>query len=80
MECSELCALFWAFSQIPTIPPTEDRGLWLRDCDKQKFSLNRKIGLGILTESYECDVKYDIISGKLVRSEVFRISVVRIML
>ena len=31
MECSEFCAFFWAFSQSPTIPPTEDRGLWLRD-------------------------------------------------
>ena len=32
MECSEFRAFFWAFSQSPTIPPTEDRGLWLRDC------------------------------------------------
>ena len=31
MECSEFRAFFWAFSQSPTIPPTEDRGLWLRD-------------------------------------------------
>ena len=31
MECSEFHAFFWAFSQSPTIPPTEDRGLWLRD-------------------------------------------------
>ena len=28
MECSEFRAFFWAFSHIP---PTEDRGLWLRD-------------------------------------------------
>ena len=32
MECSEFRAFFWASSQSPTIPPTEDRGLWLRDC------------------------------------------------
>ena len=32
MECSEFRAFFWAFSQSPTIPPTEDRVLWLRDC------------------------------------------------
>ena len=32
MECSEFRAFFLAFSQSPTIPPTEDRGLWLRDC------------------------------------------------
>ena len=31
MECSEFRAIFWAFSQSPTIPSTEDRGLWLRD-------------------------------------------------
>ena len=31
MECSEFRAFFWAFSQSLTIPPTEDRGLWLRD-------------------------------------------------
>ena len=31
MECSEFRAFFLAFSQSPTIPPTEDRGLWLRD-------------------------------------------------
>ena len=39
MECSEFCAFFWAFSQSPTIPPTEDRGLWLRDC--RSFSHRR---------------------------------------
>ena len=31
MECSECRAFFWSFSQSPTIPPEEDRGLWLRD-------------------------------------------------
>ena len=31
MECREFRAFFWAFSQSPTISPTEDRGLWLRD-------------------------------------------------
>ena len=35
MECSEFRAFFWAFSQSPTIPPTEDRGLWLRDCNSR---------------------------------------------
>ena len=32
MECSEFRAFFWAFSQSPTIPPTEDRGSGYEIC------------------------------------------------
>ena len=42
MECSEFRAFFWAFSQSPTIPPTEDRGLCLRDCNFCPITRNQQ--------------------------------------
>ena len=33
--------LFYAFSQSPTIPPTEDRGLWLRDWARIEPTISR---------------------------------------
>ena len=37
MDCSEFCAFFWAFSRSPTIPPTDDRGVWLRDWVRMRY-------------------------------------------
>ena len=49
MECSEFHAFFWAFSQSPTIPPTEDRGLWLRDCP-EALGVGKEPGYEVVLE------------------------------
>ena len=63
IECSEFRAFFLAFSQSPTIPPTEDRGLWLRDCSLPRTQ--KALNTSLIKNIFSNSVEYDTMSGNL---------------